>query len=159
MASLKDLQLPSDIEPQRSFSALEPGRYEAIIIDSELKDTKAGTGQYLQLTFEITSETGLGRKLWARLNVANPNKTAENIAYAELAAICQATGVAWPLEDSDSLHDKPLMVDVVQERNTMNDSMGNRIKGYSAATDLFASPKPVAKQAAPARQPWAKAGR
>ena len=157
MANLKTLQLPTDVEPMQSFSPLEAGRYEVIITDSELKDTKAGTGQYLQFTFEVVGEKSTGRKLWSRLNLANPNKTAEEIAHRELAAICQATKVEYPPEDSENLHNIVLFVDVVQEKNPVNDSMTNRIKGYAPA-ELFepaAKAPPKAASAAPAR-PWAK---
>jgi len=159
MANLKTLQMPEAVEPQQNFSALDPGRYEVIVTDSELKDTKAGTGQYLQLTFEVVGNSAKGRKLWTRLNVSNPNKTAEEIAYRELAAICQSTGVAWPLDDSEDLHNIPLMVDVVQERNPVNDTMTNRIKGYAPsnlALDLPEALRPTPKPAGAARQPWAK---
>ena len=151
--------MPTEVEPQQNFSALEPGRYEVIVTDSELKDTKAGTGQYLQLTFEVVGNSAKGRKLWTRLNVSNPNKTAEEIAYRELAAICQSTGVAWPLDDSEDLHNIPLMVDVVQERNPVNESIGNKFKGYAPsnlALDLPEALKPTPKPAGAARQPWAK---
>jgi hypothetical protein len=63
----------SAVEPQQSFDALPVGRYEVIITDSEMKDTKAGTGQYLQLTFSVTGGQHDGRKLWSRLNLVNPN--------------------------------------------------------------------------------------
>ena len=159
MANLKTLQMPEAVEPQQNFSALDPGRYEVIITDSELKETKAGTGQYLQLTFEVVGNSAKGRKLWTRLNVSNPNKTAEEIAFRELAAICQLTGVAWPLDDSEDLHNIPLMVDVVQVLNPVNESIGNKIKGYAPsnlALDLPEALRPTPKPAGAARQPWAK---
>ena len=37
-----------------------------------MKATKAGTGQYLQLGFQILDGPHKGRKLWARLNLDNP---------------------------------------------------------------------------------------
>ena len=69
------------IEPQQSFDALPNGRYEVIITDSEMKETKAGTGAYLMLTMEVIGDTKhSGRKLWTRLNLVNPNATAVQIA-------------------------------------------------------------------------------
>jgi hypothetical protein len=88
----------AEVEPQQSFDALPPGRYEAIISESEMKDTKAGTGQYLQLTFTVVGGQHEGRKLWSRLNLVNPNATAVSIAERELspsvtvsASLCRRT--------------------------------------------------------------------
>ena len=151
----------AEIEPQQSFDALPPGRYEAIISESEMKDTKAGTGQYLQLTFTVVGGQHEGRKLWSRLNLVNPNATAVQIAERELSAICHCVGIMEP-GDSDELHNIPLTVDVVQELNPQSGQMTNRIKGYSQANG---APAPKAKPAAPAgfatgkvapAAPWAK---
>ena len=136
----------SAVEPQQSFDALPPGRYEVIITDSEMKDTKAGTGQYLQLTFSVTGGQHDGRKLWSRLNLVNPNATAVGIAERELSAICHCVGIITP-SDSEELHDRPLIVDVIQELNPMSGQQTNRIKGYAQANG---APAQKAKPAAPA---------
>jgi hypothetical protein len=136
----------AEVEPQQSFDALPVGRYEVIITDSEMKDTIAGTGQYLQLTFSVTGGQHDGRKLWSRLNLVNPNSTAVGIAERELSAICHCVGIITPA-DSEELHDRPLIVDVIQELNPKSGQMVNRIKGYSQANG---APAPKAKPAAPA---------
>ena len=133
------------VEPQQSFDALPPGRYEAIISASEMKDTKAGTGQYLQLTFDEVGGQYEGRKLWSRLNLVNPNATAVQIAERELSAICHCVGILVPA-DSEELHDALLVIDVIQELNPMSGQQTNRIKGYSQVS----APAPKAKPAAPA---------
>jgi hypothetical protein len=152
----------ANIEPQQSFDALPAGRYEVIIVDSEMKETKAGTGAYLMLTMEVIGDTKhSNRKLWTRLNLVNPNATAVQIAERELSAICHCVGVMEP-GDSEELHNIPLTVDVVQELNPQSGQMTNRIKGYSQANG---APAPKAKPAAPAgfatgkvaaATPWAK---
>jgi hypothetical protein len=141
----------SAVEPQQSFDALPVGRYEVIITDSEMKDTKAGTGQYLQLTFSVTGGQHDGRKLWSRLNLVNPNATAVGIAERELSAICHCVGIITPA-DSEELHDRPLIVDVIQELNPMSGQQTNRIKGYAQAdgSPAASKPAPKAKPAAPA---------
>jgi hypothetical protein len=133
------------VEPQQSFDALPPGRYEAIISASEMKDTKAGTGQYLQLTFDVVGGQYEGRKLWSRLNLVNPNATAVQIAERELSAICHCVGILVPA-DSEELHDALLVIDVIQELNPMSGQQTNRIKGYSQVS----APAPKAKPASPA---------
>jgi hypothetical protein len=119
----------STVEPATGFDIIPDGKYSAIIIDSEMKDTKAGTGQYLQLVFEIIGEKFKGRRLWSRLNLVNKNETAVKIAQAELSAICRAVGIMTP-RDSSTLHNIPLIIDVGQEKNNQNDTMQNRIFGY-----------------------------
>jgi len=150
----------AEVQPQQSFDALPPGRYEAIISASEMKDTKAGTGQYLQLTFDVVGGQYEGRKLWSRLNLVNPNATAVQIAERELSAICHCVGILVPT-DSEELHDALLVIDVIQELNPMSGQQTNRIKGYSQGS----APAPKAKPAAPAgfatgkvapAAPWAK---
>lgn len=149
------------VEPQQthSFDALPVGRYEAMIVDSEMKTTKAGTGQYLQLTFEILSPNHpnhIGRKVWARLNLSNPNKTAEEIAQRELSAICHCLGLE-QVKESEELHCILLMIDVGQEKNPQTGDMTNRIKGYAPVGD---APSVVLKetpaQAPKKATPWAK---
>lgn len=146
------------VEPQQtqSFDALPVGRYQAMIVDSEMKTTKAGTGQYLQLTFDILGPNHIGRKVWARLNLSNPNKTAEEIAQRELSAICHCLGLE-QVEESEELHDILLMIDVGQEKNPQTGDMTNRIKGYAPAGD---APSVVLKETpalAPKKAtPWAK---
>jgi hypothetical protein len=133
----------AEVQPQQSFDALPPGRYEAIISASEMKDTKAGTGQYLQLTFDVVGGQYEGRKLWSRLNLVNPNATAVQIAERELSAICHCVGILVPA-DSEELHDALLVIDVIQELNPMSGQQTNRIKGYSQVS----APAPKAKPAA-----------
>ncbi|MDD4540355.1 MAG: DUF669 domain-containing protein, partial [Lentisphaeria bacterium] len=66
----------SDVEPNLGFEAIPAGKYQAIITDSEMRDTKTGNGQYLWLEFEIIGGDHKGRKLWSRLNLVNPNPDA-----------------------------------------------------------------------------------
>lgn len=148
----------SNIEPLQPFSALPPGRYNAAIEDSEIKTTKAGTGEYLQLTFGVLDGEHAGRKLWARLNIRNPNKTAEEIAARELAAVCLAVGLT-RVNDSAELHNRPLGIEVGVEKNQQTGEDTNRIRAYFAAGGS-SLPLPAAAKAAPAASkpaaPWAK---
>ena len=72
---------------------LPRGMYQVIVMASDLKPTQAGTGQYIELTLQIVDGEHAGRRLWDRLNVSNPNKTAEDIAKRQLQELCLATGV------------------------------------------------------------------
>ena len=78
----------NQVKPTTDFVPLPAGKYLAVIVESEFKPTKSGNGSYLELTFEVIDGEHKGRKLWARLNLDNPNPTAVEIARAELSAIC-----------------------------------------------------------------------
>jgi hypothetical protein len=118
------------VEPSTDFDPLPAGKYLAVITDSEMKPNKAGTGHFLQLTFQIMEGPFKNRLLWARLNLDNPNATAVQIARAELSAICRAVGVLAP-NDSVELHNLPLVITVKCKKRTDTDEITNEVKGYA----------------------------
>lgn len=129
-----------------SFDLIPPGDYDAIIEGADLKDTRAGTGAFLALTFQIISGELKGRKIWENLNIDNPNSTAVAIAENDLADICRAVGVDrledWAeftaknpnctIYDPMPLANKPLVIKVgVRKRNDTGEDQ-NTIKAYLA---------------------------
>lgn len=83
-------------EPSVGFGLLNPGKYPVQIEKAEVRDTKAGTGQYLWFQFTVLDGPGKNQKLWAILNLQNPSEVAMKIARADLAAICRACDVVNP---------------------------------------------------------------
>lgn len=117
-------------EPMGIFEVLPKGDYLAVITDSEMKPTKAGDGEYLQLSFQVLEGDYRGQILWDRLNIKNKNETATKIANSCLTSICLAVGVPAP-KKSEELHNKPLIIKVsVEERNDRPGEHRNVIKGY-----------------------------
>ena len=140
----------SEVEPAARFVPIPAGKYVALITESELKPTKAGTGHYLQLTFQVQDGEYKGRILWSRLNLDNPNATAVQIARSELSAICRAVGVMEP-KDSVDLHNLPLVIDVKCRKRADTDEITNEIGGYTKRE----APARIAKASAPgAVAPW-----
>jgi hypothetical protein len=129
------------VEPSADYDPLPAGKYLAVITESEMKPTKAGTGSYLQLTFEILDGQFKGRKVWARLNLANSNETTVKIAQAELSAICRAVGVLAP-NDSVELHNLPLVITVKCKKRPDTGEISNEVKGY-AKKDAPQPPAPT----------------
>lgn len=144
----------NQVEPSDDFEPIPAGKYNAVITDSELKETKAGNGTYLQLAFQIIDGEYRNRMLWARLNLDNPNETAVKIAQGELSAICRAVGVLAPT-DSVELHDLPLMIHVRCKRRSDTGEITNEIKGYSGSGAAPKPPTPVAAAVpSAAAAPW-----
>lgn len=115
-----------------SDDLLPAGEYEAHIVASEFKATKAGTGSFLELRVQILEESHAGYMVFDRLNLDNPNKTAVEIANRTLSSICKAVGVE-EIEDSEELHGIPLVVRVVVDPARGDWGESNSIKKYSAA--------------------------
>ncbi|MCK4982574.1 MAG: DUF669 domain-containing protein [Victivallaceae bacterium] len=137
----------NDVEPSVAFEAVPAGKYIAVIIDSEIKQTKSGNGNYLEMTFEITEGEYKGRKVWARLNIDNPSAEAVKIARGELSAICRAVNVMTP-QDSVDLHNLPLEITVKCKKRDDSDEITNEIKGYAAKANS-AAPAQKQQQSAP----------
>ena len=139
-----------EVEPNTPFEPLPAGKYVACITSSEMKTTKSGDGRYLELEFEILEGDYKGRKVWARLNLENPNALAVKIARGELSAICRAVGVMTP-KDSVELHNLPMTITVKVKKRSDNEDLTNEIKGY-AKKDAATGAQP--QQAASDRAPW-----
>ena len=138
----------NEVEPT-SFEPLPAGKYLACIVESEMKATKSGAGQFLNLTFQVLDGEHKGRKLWARLNLKNPNPQAEQIARGQLSAICRAVGVMAP-KDSLELHNLPLLVTVKIKKRDDTGDLQNEISGYGRKESVQAP----APQAAGSMPPW-----
>ena len=126
------------VEPSDDLEPLPAGKYVAVITDSEMKPTKAGTGNYLQLTFQIVEGEYANRLLWVRLNLDNPNATAVEIARRELSSICRSVGVLVPTDSAD-LHNLPCTIHVRVKRRNDTGELQNEVKGYSKK-DAVAAP-------------------
>lgn len=152
----------SNIDPTPRFDPLPAGDYNVIITASEMKVTKDGTGEYLELTLEVQDGEFAGRKLFDRLNLNNPNRKAVEIAQRQLAQICHAVGVL-QVTDSEQLHFRPLVAIVKVRPADGQYDAANEIKGYKAAAGAPVMQKPAQPQQAPrapfgaAAAPWAKA--
>ena len=136
------------VEPIVGFEPIPAGDYLAAITASEMKPTKAGTGEFLEIEFQVLDGVHQGRKLWTRLNLKNPNQKAVKFARGELSAICHAVGVMTP-KDAMDLHDKPLVIKVALKPREDTGEMTNVIKGYASKGAASAparnpSPEPVA---------------
>ncbi len=85
-----------------NFDPLPAGWYTVTITQAELKDTKAGNGQYIKLRYDVTGPTHQGRVVFGNLNIKNPNQKAEEIGRQQLGDIMRAIGLA-KVTDTDQL--------------------------------------------------------
>lgn len=78
----------AEVEPSQEFQPLPEGKYEAVISDSDVKETRSGSGKYVQIEFEVVSGEHKGRRVWDCYNIENPS--------ADFSAVCHAVGVLTP---------------------------------------------------------------
>ncbi len=136
-------------KPATGIGAVPKGAYICAAEATQMKRTKKGDGEYLEITYVITEGEYAGRKLWARLNLSNPNAQAVEIAEGQLAAICNAVGIEL-LTDTDDLIDRPILLRVSNKTDTEG-------KERNEITDF--RPVPTAPTRAPeAPRPTAVAG-
>jgi hypothetical protein len=153
------------IEPTGRFDPLPLGEYPVMISASEMKTTKNGEGQYLQITFDVVEGEYAGRKVFDRLNLVNKNEQTQEIAQRALSAICRCVGILHP-KNSEELHDKPMVIKVGIRPAKDGFEESNSVKGYirTDGKDLKEvteeTPKgkvaPAAASGAKVKKPWQK---
>ena len=147
MANLGTTFDANAIEPQSDFAPLPAGDYLAMIVDSQMKDTKTGRGQYLELTLQVVDGPMANRLLWDRLTLIHDNAKAVEIAQRQLSAICHAVGVL-QVSDSAQLHSRPMIVRVKYVEDQQYGPK-NEISAYKPANGQGWHPAPAAATTQP----------
>lgn len=147
----------TQVDPAQDFTPLPSGEYPAIVVDSDMKSTKAGNGQYLELTYQVIDGPMKGRLVWERLNLDNPNAKAVEIAQRSLSSLCHAVGVM-KVDDSQQLHNKPLVIRVefVQADGQKRTRDSNEVRAHKkleGSTAQVGTPAPAANTAPAAAGP------
>jgi len=143
----------TQVKPNTGFTALPAGWYNVAIDHSEIKENSAKNGAYLELRMKVLDGEHANKPVFNRLNIQNQNQQAQDIAYADLSAICHVTGV-YNIQDSSQLHGVPFQVKLnVRKSEEHGDS--NDVKGYKDAHGNDPG-KAGAGPAQPAAQPPAQ---
>jgi len=146
-----------------NFEPLPAGWYTATISQSELKDTKAGNGQYIKLRYDITGPSHQGRVVFGNLNIKNANPKAEEIGRQQLGDIMRAIGLG-KVTDTDQLIGGQIGIKLEVKQDEQYGA-SNEVKGFKSLSGSAAPAAAVipAKAAAPApaapakaAPPWAK---
>jgi hypothetical protein len=145
----------SKVEPV-SFDVLPAGDYIAAIVKSEVKPTKDGSGQRLNLQLQVLEGQYKGRVLFDGINIANKSPKAQQIGQGQLSAICRAVNVQTPRDSSD-LHNKPLTISVKIEKDDKgaDRNVVKSHKSVSKQSSLVEQAFEQASQPAERKSPWA----
>jgi hypothetical protein len=143
------------------FAPLPDGWYASHITAASIEKTKAGTGSYIKVRYDITGPTHQGRVVFGILNVRNPNPKAEEIGRQQLGYLMRAIGLA-KVSDTDQLIgcncEIKLTTKVQEGYDPSNDIRGWRaVEGASMPKVAPPASRPAAAPAGAAGSPpWAK---
>lgn len=148
-----------DPTPKSDFDTLPAGPYQVIITDSEIKQTKDGSGSYLNITLEVQSGEFQGRKIWEMIMLQSDKQNAVASGQRMLSQICHAVNVL-QVKDSADLHYKPLIAVLrIEKDKTGNYPDRNRVHHFEAdnmqSSNIGFTPPAGNKQSAQNKpMPW-----
>lgn len=158
MAQLSQPFNPGAVQAdERSYEPMPAGTYTFEVVESTIKPTKAGTGEYIELTLRVAEGQYENRRIWERINFKNDNAKAQDIGQRQLKALCDACGVQGELEDTQQLHGILFNGKVVIEQDKSGQyGPRNTIRAFSPYGGAPAPAAPAPRAAAPAAgaRPW-----
>ena len=142
-----------------NFEPLPEGWYTATICGAEIKTTKTGSGQYINVRYDITGPTHQGRVVWGMINIKNQSTKTEEIGRAQLRELMSAINLA-SLSDTDQLIGRATQIKLKVKPADGKYEAGNEVRGFKsaggtaapAAMPAMAAPAPAAASA----PPWAR---
>jgi hypothetical protein len=147
-----------------NYEPLPAGWYSASITAAEIKPTRAGTGEYISVRYDIVGPSHQGRVVFGTFNIRNASPKAEEIGQQQLGELMTAINLP-QLSDTDQLIGSNVQIKLAVERNEQYGDK-NQVKAYKAAGGAMgasspaampraaaSAPAPAAKSSSP---PWAK---
>jgi hypothetical protein len=116
---------------ENNFEPIPDGWYEVSISSTQLKQTKAGTGEYIALRYNVLGPTHEGRVIVGKLNIRNPNPKTQDIGIRQLGELMRAIGLA-SVEDTDQLIGGHLEVKVQITEAIGGCDVSNYVIGFKA---------------------------
>ena len=143
-----------DIRTAVPFEPIPAGKYTVRGDATDLKPTKNGTGQYIEVEFVVLGPRFQGRKLFGRHNIVNNSAESMRIGRQQVKSLMVAGGMSQEqinrFNDTDQLLGLTVNARVEIDEGSGQYSPQNRIKGYEKATsitlppaDAFAAPMPA----------------
>lgn len=154
MAQLGQVFSASEAPASNDYSPLPAGWYSVRITEAELKDTKAGTGKYIKVRYDVTGGAHAGRVIFGMITVRNPNAKAEEIGRSQLAKLIRSIGLE-EVSDTDQLIGGEMLVKVtIRQSEEYGDS--NEVKDWKAGSTGSAPTASTPPPPPSGGLPWSK---
>ena len=138
-------------QPTRTeFTPLPAGWYLVTIHSAEVRQTKAGNGQYIKLRYDIVGGEHASRVVFGNLNTKNASEKAQEIGRQQLGELMRAIGLP-TIQDTDQLVGGVLEIKL-SVRDDPQWGVSNEVKGFRAANN--GAPAAAHKPAVAANAPW-----
>ena len=131
MAQLMQPIDATKIDPTQGLPSLPVGKHPVIIVESDVKGTKAGDGGLVEFILSIFDGPAKGSTGAYRINLYNSNPQTVEIAHKQMSALCHVTGV-YQLQNTQQLHNIPFMIDVGLQKGKENEE-----KGYTQVNRVY----------------------
>ena len=119
----------SDLPETQANGPIPAGWVKAFISDGEMRPTRDGLNEYLQLRFTLSGNpSNDNRNVWGNYNINHSNATAVEIAKRDLASIMKATNLE-KVGQIAELFNKPLEIKLAIEESAGYEPR-NVIKAY-----------------------------
>ena len=149
----------TQVQPAIDVTCLPAGWYPVVVTATEMRQTSAGTGAYLQATLRVVDGPHKNHIILHRMNVQNPNPTAVEMANRVLSALCHAMHKL-RITDTEELHGTPvealLTVQPPRQHPTTGESYGasNDVRTYRSLAPGAAPAAPVPTQQPAQQTTW-----
>lgn len=115
------------------YDPIPEGDYILRVSETDIKDTKDGTGKYVKVVFDVVAPSHQGRKIFANFNIFNSSADAERIGKQQLKSLVIAGKVQEPLRDTDQLVGATVRAKVAIKPAEGQFDAQNVIKSYKPA--------------------------
>lgn len=155
MAELRKAFDFSTVDIKDSFDPLPPNDYIIEMIDSEVRQTKVGDGEYMAARFRVCDGPYENRNFFINVTMESQNPVALSIGEKAMAQICAAVGLQKLLENTNELHNIPMLARLAIEEGKNGYPARNKVVWYKPATTSVSpavaasAPAAAAKPAAP----------
>ena len=112
-----------------SFDPVPEGVYEATIEGTDIKQNRAGSGEYLKMKWRISGGQYGGRIVWDNITTSHQDDKSAKMGMSFLSKLCTAVGLSEPPDDTERLHGRPCAIRVII-REQEGYPPDNKIRGY-----------------------------
>ena len=93
MANLGTTFSRDELPVSQGFDPIPAGWYTATVTGAELKDTKAGDGQYINVQYTVLGPEYQGRVIFGLINIRNASTKAQEIGMSNINSLMAAIGL------------------------------------------------------------------